>query len=165
MDGINAMMDKENAGVLVRHGTLTKGEVRARHEILLENYAKTIHIEARTMMQMSRREILPAVLKYTAGIAAGINAVEAAGETAGAQTGLLRHLNSGVAEMMTAIDDLELAAAKAHAEAHAGSKAVAFRDMVIPAMASLRRVADSMESVVSADAWPLPTYAEMLFSR
>lgn len=165
VDAINSMMDKENAGVLIRHGTLTKGEVKARHEILLENYAKTINIEARTMLQMSRREILPAVMKFTADLAAGINAVEAAGETAAPQMGLLRRLNSGIAEMIAAIDDLDVALGKTQAEGHADKKAVVFRDVVIPAMSDLRRVSDSMEPVVSADYWPLPTYADMLFSR
>jgi glutamine synthetase len=165
VDAIDSMLDKENAAVLVRHGTLTKGEVKARHEILIENYAKMINIEARTMLQMARREILPAVMKYTADIAAGINAVEATGETAAAQVRLLRRLNSGVAEMVTAVEDLDAAVDAAQAESNAGKKAVYFRDNVIPAMAVLRGVSDAIEPVVSADYWPLPTYADMLFSR
>jgi glutamine synthetase len=165
VDAIDSMLDKENAAVLVRHGTLTKGEVKARHEILIENYAKMINIEARTMLQMARREILPAVMKYTADIASGVNAVEAAGETASAQVRLLRRLNSGIAEMMTAIDELDTAVDSAQAESHVKKKAVSFRDNVIPAMAVLRSVSDAMEPVVSADYWPLPTYADMLFSR
>ncbi len=165
VDGINSMMNKENMGVLVRHGTLTKGEVKARHEILLENYAKIINIEAKTMLQMARREILPAIMKYAADVASGINAIEAAGETAAAQTGMLRRLNSGIADMVTAVDGLDAAVGKAQDAGHADKKAVEFRDSVIPAMTVLRRTSDVMEPIVGADYWPLPTYADMLFSR
>ncbi len=165
VDGIDAMMEKENAAVLMKHGTLSKGEIRARHEILLESYAKTIAIEARTMLQMARRDILPAVVRFAGDIAAGMNAVEAAGETPSAQAALLRKLNGSAAELMTAIDDLEAAVGKAMAEKHAPEKAVAFRDGVVPAMSALRRVADAVEPVMGADYWPLPTYADMLFYR
>jgi glutamine synthetase len=165
VDAINTMMEKDNAGVLVKHGTLTKGEVKARHEILLENYAKLINIEAKTMLQMLRREILPAVMKYAGSIASGISAIEATGETASAQLGLLRRLNNGAAEMIMAIDELDAAVAKTQEESHAEKKAAAFRDNVIPAMAALRSVSDSLEPVVGSEFWPLPTYADMLFSR
>ncbi len=165
VDGINAMQEKDNVAVLVKHGTLTKGEIKARHEILLENYAKTIAIEARTMLQMARREILPAVVKFAGDVAVGMNAVEAAGETPAAQASLLRRLNGSAAELATAIDDLELAVGKAMSEKHAPERAVSFRDGVMPAMSALRRVADAVEPVMGSGYWPLPTYADMLFYR
>jgi len=165
VDGINAMSDKENAKVLIKQGTLPKGEIHARHEILLENYIKTINIEAKTMLFMARREILPAVLSFATDLANGVNAVEAAGVDAIAQTKLLQQVNDAAATMSEAIDELAEVTAQSAAEGNVGKKAVAYRDVVIPAMVTLRKISDGIEPVVGADYWPLPTYADMLFYR
>jgi glutamine synthetase len=165
VDGINAMQDKENAAVLIRHGVLTRKEVHARHEILLENYAKTINIEARTMVSMARRSILPAVMGFAADMAAGVGAVESAGEEPKAQKTLLKKLNASVSDIAAAVDELEAAVGKAAATASAEKKAVAFRDPVVAAMVVLRKAVDEVEPIVGADYWPLPTYADMLFCR
>jgi glutamine synthetase len=165
VDGINAMTDKENAKVLIKHGTLPKGEIHARHEILLENYIKTINIEAKTMLAMARREILPAVINFTTTLANSVNAVEAAGVDAPAQAMLLQKVNDAATEMSVAIDELADKVSEATGEAAVGKKAVAYRDSVIPAMVALRKVSDSIEPFVAAECWPLPTYADMLFYR
>jgi len=165
VDSINSMIEKENARVLIRHGTLPAGEIKARHEILLENYVKTINIEAKTMLFMARREILPAVMKFAGDLAGGINAVETAGVKPEAQLKLLEQVNDGASEIGRGIEALAEAVAKAAAAGHADKKAVAYRDVVVPAMAALRQAADSIEPVIGADYWPLPTYAEMLFCR
>lgn len=165
VDGLNAMMDKENAKVMIKHGTLPKGEIHARHEILLENYVKTINIEAKTMLYMARREILPSLISYTTDLAHGVNAVEAAGVEAGAQTKLLQQVNEAAAEMSLAIDVLADVVSVAASEPEVLKKAKAYRDIVVPAMVSLRKVSDGIEPVVDAEYWPLPTYADMLFYR
>ena len=165
VDGINAMADKENAKVLMKHGTLPKAEIHARHEILLENYVKTINIEAKTMLYMARREILPAVISFSTDLAGSVNAVEAAGVDAVAQSKLLQQINGGAADLSEAIDDLAEAVIKASGESSVEHKAVAFRDVVVPAMVALRKVSDGVEPIVGADYWPLPTYADMLFYR
>ena len=165
VDGINAMVDKANAEVLSKHGTLPKGEIHARHEILLEHYVKTINIEAKTMLQMGRRQILPAVINFATEVANSVNAVEAAGVDATAQAKLLLQVNEGAASISSHLDTLAEAVAKASGEGHADKKAAAFRDIVVPAMVSLRKVVDGIEQVVGADSWPLPTYADMLFYR
>ena len=165
VDGINAMTDKENAKVLIKHGTLPKGEIHARHEILMENYIKTINIEAKTMLAMARREILPAVINFTTTLANSVNAVEAAGVDAPAQAMLLQKVNDAATEMSVAIDELADKVSEATGEAAVGKKAVAYRDSVIPAMVALRKVSDSIEPFVAAECWPLPTYADMLFYR
>jgi glutamine synthetase len=165
VDGINAMTDKENAKVLIKHGTLPKGEIHARHEILMENYIKTINIEAKTMLAMARREILPAVINFTTTLANSVNAVEAAGVDAPAQAMLLQKVNDAATEMSVAIDELADKVSEATGEAAIGKKAVAYRDSVIPAMVALRKVSDSIEPFVAAECWPLPTYADMLFYR
>ena len=165
VDGINAMADKENAKVLMKHGTLPKAEIHARHEILLENYIKTINIEAKTMLAMARREILPAVISYVTHLANGVNAVEAAGIDACAQSKLLQQVNNAATDMTVAIDDLADAVAKAAGESSVEKKAAAYRDSVVAAMVALRKVSDGIEPVIGAEYWPLPTYADMLFYR
>lgn len=165
VDGILAMHDKENAKVLIKHGTLPKAEIHARLEILLEHYVKTINIEAKTMLYMARREILPGVISYATDLANGVNAVEAAGAEATAQAKLLQQVNAAAGEMADAIDRLAEAVAKSASLAPVVKRAKAYRDAVVPAMVALRQVADGIEPVVGADYWPLPTYADMLFYR
>jgi glutamine synthetase len=165
VDGIHAMIEPENAKILIKHGTLPEGEIRARHEILLENYVKVINIEAKTAMQIAQRQILPAVIKFAGGLASSINAVKAAGEKPAAQSKLLKQVNAGIAKMSGAIDTLAAATAKAADAGHADKKAAAYRDLVVPAMADLREIVDGLEVIVGACHWPLPTYGEMLFNR
>jgi len=165
VDGINAMMEPANVKVLIKHGTLPKAEIHARHEILLENYVKTINIEAKTTLAMARREILPAVMAYATALANGVNTVEAAGVEATAQTKLLLQVNTAAAEMSEAIDRLATATATAAAEGDVEAKAEAYRDVVVPSMAALRKIADGVEPVISDEYWTLPTYADMLFYR
>jgi glutamine synthetase len=165
VDSIDTMVSKENARVLMRHGTLSAGEIKARHEILLENYAKTINIEAKTMLVMARREVLPAVMGFAAEVAGGINAIETAGCKPEAQAKLLQQLTDGANEIGQAVDALSDAVGKASGAGHADKKAVAYRDTVIPAMVMLRKAVDGVEPLVDAGRWPLPTYAEMLFYR
>ncbi|MEI6563795.1 MAG: glutamine synthetase III [bacterium] len=165
VDGINVMMEKDNARVLTRHGTLPKEEIHARHEILLENYIKTINIEAKTMLSMARREILPAIISYATDLAHSVNAVEAAGMDAIAQSKLLQQVNDAAGDMSLAIDALADTVAAASGEPSVGKKAVAFRDDVIPAMGVLRKISDGIEPVMGTEYWPIPTYADMLFYR
>jgi glutamine synthetase len=159
------MVEPANAAVLIKHGTLPKGEIHARHEILLENYAKVINIEAKTMLSMARRQILPAVMGFVADLASGINAVKAAGAKPDAQGELLQKVNSAARNMALAIEALATAVESAAAKGHADQKASAFRDLVVPAMDALRRVSDGVEPVIDAARWPLPTYEAMLFQK
>ncbi len=165
VDGIHAMVEPENAKVLIKHGTLPAGEIKARHEILLEHYVKTINIEAKTMLSMARREILPTVMSYSADVADGIGAITAAGVTPTVQVNLLTTLNTAAEGINQAIDALAGAVAQAASHGHAAEKAEAYRDHVVPAMVALRHVCDGIEPVISAEYWPLPTYADMLFYR
>jgi glutamine synthetase len=165
VDGIHAMVEKENAKVLIKHGTLPAGEIKARHEILLEGYAKTINIEAKTMLYMARRDILPAVMNFAADLASGINAVEVAGAKPEAQIKLLQQVNDAAGEISLGIEALAASVAKASEAGHADKKAAAYRDGVIPAMVALRQVVDGIEPVIGSEYWPLPTYADMLFYR
>jgi glutamine synthetase len=165
VDGIHAMIEPANAKVFIKHGVLPEKEVHARHEILLENYVKVINIEARTALQMARRQILPHVIKFAGDVAASANSCKAAGATPTAQLKLLKQVNADLAAMSGAIEALDAATAKAAAAGHADKKAAAYRDLVVPAMAELRAVVDGLEVIVGKCHWPLPTYGEMLFSR
>ncbi|MEI8352224.1 MAG: glutamine synthetase III [bacterium] len=165
VDGLNAMTDKANAAVLSKHGTLPKPEIHARHEILLEHYVKTINIEAKTMLSMARREILPAVISFATSLAGSVNAVEAAGLEATAQARLLQRVNDAATDLSEAIESLADATDKAAGEGILARKAAAYRDSVIAAMVALRKVSDGIEPVIGAEYWPLPTYADMLFYR
>ncbi|MCF7838812.1 MAG: glutamine synthetase III [Candidatus Marinimicrobia bacterium] len=165
VDAINEMIAPENAAVLVKQGTLPSGEIAARHDILLENYVKVINIEAKTMLNMARRQILPAVMSYAAQVANGMGSLKAAGLTPTAQARILQRLNSAVEDLDAGIEALSAAVTRATAKGHADKRAAAFRDLVVPAMEKLRAVADGIEPEVSAEYWPLPTYADMLFYR
>ena len=165
VDSIHSMIEKENAAVLIKHGTLPAGEIKARHEILLEGYAKTINIEAKTMLFMARREILPAIMTFAGDLASSINAIEVADVKPEAQRRLLQQVNDAASEMSAAIDALADRVSKAAAEGHADKKAAAYRDLVIPAMVALRGISDGIEPVIGSEYWPIPTYADMLFSR
>ena len=117
------------------------------------------------MLYIARREILPALISFATDLANSVNAVEAAGVDAVAQTKLLQQINEASAAISDAIDALAEVNAVSAAEGNIGKKAVAYRDAVIPAMVELRAISDGIEPVVGADYWPLPTYADMLFYR
>jgi len=117
------------------------------------------------MLSMARRRILPAVMSYGADVADGVNSLKAAGVKPEAQSRLLKRLNVAVKDMECAIGALAAAVESAAAKGHADKRAAAYRDLVVPAMAALRAISDGIEPVVSAEYWPLPTYADMLFCR
>jgi glutamine synthetase len=165
VDSINDMISPENIDVLTKHGTLPLGEINARHEILLENYVKVINIEAKTMLSMARRQILPAIMAHGADLAQGISAIKAAGAKPEAQVRLLKRINTAAKDMEGAIDELAAAVESAAAKGHADKKAAAYRDKVMPAMVALRAVSDGIEPAIGEEYWPLPSYADMLFCR
>lgn len=161
VDAIHTMLDKENKKVFEKHGVLSAGELHARHEILLERYVKEINIEALTTLQMAKRQIMPAVIEYTGIVANTVGAITAAGETAKSQSKLLHDLCKLTDALQINIITLE----EALVEAEKKKTAEAYRDIVIPAMNEVRAVADKLETIVDAEIWPLPTYAEMLFTK
>jgi glutamine synthetase len=148
-----------------KHNVLNKVELHARMEILLENYAKTINIEAGTMLNMGRRQILPAAMTFAGEIAGTIDDLAEAGVKASAQKELAQKVCDLIAKLAENLDVLDAAVAKAKDVEKADKKAIAFKDKVIPAMSEVRAVADELETLVDAELWPLPTYAQMLFMR
>jgi len=162
---LETIMDKENVAVFKKHEVLTEAELHARTEILLEAYSMSINIEAMTMLNMAKRQILPACVEYSSFLADAVCSVSDAGVDAGPQKEMLKDVCDLIAAMKKNISQLEKAATKAGKVAVATKQARLYRDEVIPAMEALRVVADKLENEVDADLWPIPTYADMLFLK
>lgn len=166
VDAIPALLKDKNVKVMEKHGVLSKVELEARHEIMLENYSKTINIEALTMLDMAKKQILPSVLKFIKNVADSINAVKETGLDASieAQADLLKEVSSLTAEFKRRTDNLERAVNNAsNIEGDSFAVAKYYRDEVFVKMGELREIGDKLETLVDADIWPLPTYADMLF--
>jgi glutamine synthetase len=167
VESIKAIIAEKNLAVMEKHNVLSRVEMESRYEISLEHYIKTINIEGLTMVEMAKREILPAVIKFATELAGSINAIKATGVAAdlSAQTELLTEVSSLTASLKKNTGVLEAAiekAASAHGDAY--EQASLYRFDVFEKMATLRADADKLETIVGADAWPFPTYSELLFN-
>ena len=148
-----------------RYGVYSERELHSRREILLENYATTVGIEAKTASIMAHTMILPAGLRYQADVAAAVNGAKAAGLEDPAQTELLTELVKTVSEFRRAAGALDEAARCIPAGDDALASARYCRERVLPAMETLRALGDKLELMVDDGYWPLPMYREMLFIR
>lgn len=159
------IMDKENVEVFERQNVLSKAELGARTEILLETYGMQINIEALTMLNMAKRQILPASAEYSGSLANTVESITSVGVSADSQKEMLKTVSNLVGSANEAVKKLEKIVAECADIGEALEKAEFCRDKVIPAMRELRKFGDALEMNVKADLWPLPTYAEMLFLR
>ncbi|KHO61142.1 MULTISPECIES: glutamine synthetase III [Thermoanaerobacter] len=167
VEAIPALIKEKNVKLMEKHGVLNKAELESRYEISLENYVKTINIEALTMLDIAKRQILPAAVNFATKIAESINSVKATGLNVdiSAQTGLLEEVSSLISEFKKNISELENAVNEAsNMNSDSYSKACYYRDVVFTKMGILREIGDKLESIVDAELWPLPTYADMLFN-
>ncbi|SHE51243.1 L-glutamine synthetase [Thermoanaerobacter uzonensis DSM 18761] len=167
VEAIPALIKEKNVKLMEKHGVLNKAELESRYEISLENYVKTINIEALTMLDIAKRQILPAAVDFATKIAESINSVKATGLNVdiSAQTGLLEEVSSLISEFKKNISELENAVNEAsNMNSDSYSKACYYRDVVFTKMGILREIGDKLESIVDAELWPLPTYADMLFN-
>lgn len=165
VESIETIMDKENVEVVKRHGVLSKHELHARTDILLENYSKTINIEAGATLTIAKRQILPVCVEYCGKLAASAGVVSDTGVECGSVRKLLDKTCRLTDKLSDAIEALEAALAKTKSVTKVNLHARAFRDEVVPAMTQVRYAADALECVVDAQMWPLPSYAEMLFIK
>lgn len=156
---------KEHVQLFSKHGVLSRGELKARTEILFEAYSMQINIEAETTLSMAKRQILPACCRYSASLGSAVKAVTDAGVGAQPQMKMLDRLCDLIGVLQQNVEALQHATAKAAGVDGAAKQATAYRDEVIPAMNAVREAADELETIVDAKIWPLPTYAEMLFIR
>lgn len=167
VEAIKALISEKNIAVMEKHAVLSKVEMESRYEIALENYIKTINIEALTMIEMAKRQILPSVIKFATNVATSINTIKATGVVADitAQTELLTEISSLTASLKKNIAVLEEAVEKAsNAHGDTYEQASLFRFDVFEKMGILREVADTLETLVDKDVWPMPTYSDLLFN-
>jgi len=164
-DCLPYLMKEKNVKMLTEHGVYTKEELHSRYEIILENYCKTINIEALTMLEMTRKDILPAITEYV-----GVVASTAAAKMSVSKVFECKYETKQIerlSKLMEAIDEkadalsAELSATKAIAETSAMS--FAFKDKILPAMESLRAVVDEAEAITGEAYWPYPSYGDLLF--
>ena len=160
-----AAMATDNAVKLFeKYKVLSGRELHSRYEIYVEQYAKHINIEARCAIQMVKNQYLPAVIAYTGELAQTVNALKTAGADTKVQAALLKDVNELLASATDKLGALEEATAMANNIDNVVKKAEAFRDNVFTAQADLRKDIDALETLLPADLWPVPTYAEMLFN-
>jgi glutamine synthetase len=165
VDALACLSIERNITVFKKFGVLGAAELNARQEILYEQYAAQVNIEALAALDIAKRELFPAAICFAGEVAAAAGAIEAAGIAPVSQKALLLKVNDLTTELSASIDCLEAAIDEGQSIEDAAAKAKCYRDVVMPAMASVRAAADSLEAIVDADIWPLPTYAEMLFMR
>jgi len=154
----------ETIALFEKYGVYSERELHSRQEILLENYATTIAIEAQTLSMMAHTMVLPVALKYQNVVAAAVSSAKAAGIEDAVQGELLQEVAGAVSALRSAAVALDKAVADDGADG-ALAEATYQHDVVIPAMAEVRKWADKLELLVDDNDWPLPTYREMLFIR
>ena len=155
--------DEKNVRLFTKHKIFSEEEVRSRTEILLENYCKVVKIEALTAVDMAKKEIIPAVLKYTDSLAEGMAAKANIGIEDKTEKEILTKCVTLCGEMSDKVKALEKAIADAENIADLEEKSLFYRKVICADMLSLRKSADELETVVGEDFWPFPTYAELLF--
>ena len=160
-----ALVDPKNIRLMEDFGVLTKVEMESRYEVEMEHYAKIINIEALTMLEMARKQLLPAVNSYMSEVANTAATKLAVSEALSvrSETKTLTKLSTDADAMSDAIDVLQDVVDAAEALTSESEKAVAFHDNVIPAMDALRAAADDAETICGEDYWPLPSYSKMLY--
>ena len=160
-----ALIDPKNIALMEEFGVLTKVEMESRYEVEMEHYAKVINIEALTMLEMARKQLLPAVNAYMSEVANTAASKLAVSESISvrSETKTLNRLSADADAMSDAIDTLQDAVDAAKALPSESEKAVAFHDNVLPAMDTLRAAADDAETLCGEDYWPLPSYSKMLY--
>ena len=163
VEAIPAITTEKAVELFERFNVFTKAELESRAEIQYEAYAKAINIEARTMIDMASKQFLPAFIKYTKTLADTINAVKAAGVDATVQTEALKEVSALMAETKAALDRLVKVTGEAAAKEEGEVQATYYHTEVVPAMDALRTPVDKLEMIVDKEAWPMPSYGDLIF--
>ena len=163
VEAIPAITTDKAVELFERFSVFTKAELESRAEIQYEAYAKAINIEARTMIDMASKQFLPAFIKYTKTLADTVNAVKAAGVDASVQTETLKEVSALMAETKAALDNLVKITADAAAKEEGKVQATYYHTEVVPAMDALRAPVDKLEMIVDKEAWPMPSYGDLIF--
>lgn len=160
-----ALIEPKNIALMEDFGVLTKVEMESRYEVEMEHYSKIINIEALTMLEMARKQLLPAVNAYMSEVANTAASKLAVSESLSvrSETKALTRLSADADAMSDAVDELQAAVDAAKALSDESARAVAFHDDVLPKMDALRAAADDAETICGEDYWPLPSYSKMLY--
>ena len=160
-----ALIDPKNIQLMEDFGVLTKVEMHSRYEVEMEHYSKIINIEALTMLEMARKQLLPAINSYMSEVANTAASKLAVSDAISvrSETKTLTRLSTDADAMSDAIDALQAAVDTAEAMTDESAKAVSFHDDVLPKMDALRAAADDAETICGEDYWPLPSYSKMLY--
>ena len=165
-DAIPHLLDKKNVDMLTSQGVFTKAEIKSRYEITLENYVKTVIIEANTMVSMAKTQIAPAVEAYCAEVAKSAAAKKALDSDLACayESALVRKLSDLTDTIYEKADELEDAVTGIDSNAEISKQANVIRDSVLVKMVELREASDEAETLTAKDYWPFPTYGDILFS-
>lgn len=163
VEAIPALTTEKSIIMFERFKVFTKAELESRAEIKFENYSKAINIEARTMIDMASKQFVPAVIKYTKSLADTVVAVKEAGADTSVQTELLTEVSALLAETKKALAALTEVTEKAAAMEEGETQARFYHFDVVPAMEALRAPVDKLEMIVDKEAWPMPSYGDLIF--
>ena len=163
VEAIPALTTEKAVSMFEKFKVFTKAELESRAEIKLESYAKAINIEARTMIDMASKQIIPAIIKYTKDLADTVVAVKEAGADASVQAELLTEVSGLLAETKKALEALKVVTDQAAAMEEGEDQARFYHFDVVPAMEALRTPVDTLEMIVDKEAWPMPSYGDLIF--
>ncbi len=163
VEAIPAMVTDSAVNLFERFGVFTRAELESRAEIQYETYAKAINIEARTMIDMASKQFLPAFIKYTKTLADTVNSVKAAGADASVQMECLNEVTELMGETKRALDELVKVTDEAAKKEEGAEQANFYHSDVFPAMEALRAPVDKLEMIVDKEAWPMPSYGDLIF--
>ncbi|MBQ7682440.1 MAG: glutamine synthetase type III, partial [Oscillibacter sp.] len=165
-EALSRLLDKKNVDMLTAHGVFTEAELRSRYEIQLENYCKSVRIEALTMLDMARKEIIPAVERYVVDLASGVAAKRAALSEidCAREQRRIRKLSALTDTMEEATEELSSAALHLDTIRDTTEQGEEIVNGILPKMARLRAACDEAETLTPSDRWPFPTYGDLLFS-
>lgn len=163
VDAIPALVTEKSIDLFGKFGVFTKAELESRVEIQFEAYAKVINIEARSMIDIASKQIIPAVIKYTKSLADTVNSVVAAGVEAPVQTELLKETSALLTQTKESLKKLTEVAAQAAAMEAGEAQARYYYESVMPAMSDLRAPVDELEMIVDKEMWPMPSYGDLIF--
>ena len=163
VEAIPALTTEKSVAMFEKFKVFTRAELESRAEIKFENYSKAINIEARTMIDMASKQFIPAVVKYTKSLADTVIAVKAAGADATVQSDLLTEVSALLAETKKALGALTVVAEKAAEMEEGEAQGRYYHFEVVPAMEALRAPVDKLEMIVDKEAWPMPSYGDLIF--
>jgi len=163
VDALPLLKSEENIALFERHGVLNKAEINSRVDIILENYSKTLHIEALTLLDMMNRDVIPAITAYTNLLCETVNNKKLIGIDSSVEYELIRKLSAANKEIFTLTAQLKMALSSAERSRDVLERATEYHNTILKLMADIRKYSDSAESVVPNNYWPYPSYGDLLF--